>query len=424
MIQKASLEKIRHYANTVAGLKKTVAFMRRCSNGLRQAYRKKKLKKLVEEITPLSLERIRRGALEFAANLRHSSSGQQQYVYKSGAPKPILYASIYALLIRHLLGELRNMSTTQKDNWASYINSYQGADGMYRDPVIANTIAESEDWWGWRHLTLHALMALSALGSKPRYYLEFVSLIDTASKARNWLSSLDWGARTSFTSNTVQNFCAAMQYARDFQGADHLEAPVKEILAGLRERCCPATGLWGNGIDDPRAALSEGVQAGYHFWLLFWYDRMDVPFPEKAFDSILRLQNRLGGFGLTHVNTSACQDIDGLDPLVRLAFSLKKEEQIHATVRRSLEWIASNFNDDGGAVFQRYASFVYGHELMSSKPNESTLFSTWFRLLSIAIGCQLVKTVDPTFAGIHWDFVEAPGLQFDPLRHLGKKEEK
>ena len=46
--------------------------------------------------------------------------------------------------------------------------------------------------------------------------------------------------------------------------------------------------------------------------------------------------------------------------------------------------LAANQNDDGGYVFRRNEAMYYGHEQMNSGKNESAMFPTWFRTLTIA----------------------------------------
>ena len=45
---------------------------------------------------------------------------------------------------------------------------------------------------------------------------------------------------------------------------------------------------------------------------------------------------------------------------------------------------------DGGFVFRRFEGFKYGHELMETVPEESSLFATWFRMLSVAYIAQVL----------------------------------
>ena len=378
-----------------------------------------KFRVLHRQLPLLSAETInglRTKALRYLEHLRIDGGGYGRYRYSDGTGPPLLYASVFAVLLRHLLGDVDQLTSKERDEWVDHIRSYQCEDGLFRDPLVMNEIAETEDWWGWRHLTFHTLMALHALESQPKYRLSFLEGVDTPSKVRRWLDTLDWNSRVSFTSSTVQNYGAALQYARDFMGETWLKDAVKELIAGVAERCRPNTGLWGNGFKTGRVALSEGVLAGYHFWLLFWYDGEEIPFAERAFESILKLQNRMGGFSLTQLYTTACQDIDALDPVVRLALRHPElKAKAYEPVCRAVRWILYNFNQDGGATFQRNAGFIYGHEFMCSGPNQSTIFATWFRLLSIGVGCKFLQTTDQDFEQIRWQFLDAPGLQFQPL---------
>jgi hypothetical protein len=53
---------------------------------------------------------------------------------------------------------------------------------------------------------------------------------------------------------------------------------------------------------------------------------------------------------------------------------------------------------------------LYGHENMFSGVNESALFPTWFRTLSLA---YLGKVLPESNVGrFHWQFNDCPGYQF------------
>jgi hypothetical protein len=346
-------------------------------------------------------------------SLRIQSSPYGQYRYNQRGTKPLLYASVFAALFRHLVGDLEQLTEEERQQWINYINSYQCEDGLFRDSLIANDIAETEDWWGWRHLTFHALMSLNALGGRPKFFLNFLEIVNTPEKVKQWIHRLDWNERASFTSNTVQNYCVCMQYSRDFLHESSLQDCINELLAGVSEYCNTKTGLWGRGIDNPVVALSEGVQAGYHFWLLYWYDKLPIPYPDKAVQSIINLQNPLGGFDLTRFYSSACQDIDSLHPLIQLGIQYPQfKEQAIVTVRKSLPWILSNFNHDGGACFLKESPFEYGHQLMFSQISESSIFATWFRMLALSYSYEILKDYINWIQVYKFNYLTCPGLQF------------
>jgi hypothetical protein len=74
----------------------------------------------------------------------------------------------------------------------------------------------------------------------------------------------------------------------------------------------------------------------------------------------------LGGFGVP-LNSSACEDIDSIDPLVRLSFMADyHKEDIRNAMERTMVWVLANSNDDGGWVFCRGVPFQYGHNLMTA----------------------------------------------------------
>ena len=67
-------------------------------------------------------------------------------------------------------------------------------------------------------------------------------------------------------------------------------------------------------------------------------------------------------------------------------------------------------NADGGFVFRRGEPLVYGHERMSSGADESAMFPTWFRTLSLAYLAQALP--DSAVGGFDWQFLHCPGHQF------------
>jgi hypothetical protein len=214
------------------------------------------------------------------------------------------------------------------------------------------------------------------------------------------------------------NVGTLLQYARDFQAHPYADDVVRRLLTWLSSHeLDPEHGLWGGlDIHEPRN-LSRLVQAAYHFWPLYFYDHWPIPCPERATDTLLRTQNPRGGFGWGVHNgenpwhSSACEDIDSIDPLARLAAQSEyRREEILVALRRALPWVLSNQNDDGGFVFMRGVGFSYGHDLMTSGPDVSATFPTWFRTLSLAIMGQVLP--DTVVGTIPWRFCECPGMQF------------
>ena len=358
---------------------------------------------------------------QYVDSLRVKDGIYGRYRYTEKGKIPLLYASVFAALFCHIVGDLQSISLDERAQWAEYIRSHQCSDGLFKDAAVSNAIAETEEWWGWRHLTLLCLMALYALGSTPVVSLNYLETYDSPQKIKQWIGRLDWGERASYSSNAVQNVCGSFQFFRDANPGLKTQSLINTILFEVSERCNSNNGLWGRNSNVYRA-LSEGVQAAYHFWLLYWYEGYNIPFPEQAFESLLTLQNKLGGFDLENIFSTACQDIDALYPIVVLS-TQKKEfyEKSSHFIHRGLLWNSLNFNKNGGACFQKYAAFEYGHPLMSNPKGGSSIFATWFRTLLLAycypvFYSSLSSTAKANASDylLKFHFLDCPGYQYSP----------
>lgn len=174
----------------------------------------------------------------------------------------------------------------------------------------------------------------------------------------------------------------------------------------LEKNINPDTGMWGDLPTDSPYHVSQVIQGAYHIYPLFFYDQKDVPFKEKAIDLLLSTQNTLGGFGVT-LNSSACEDIDSIDPLIRFSrITNYRRKDIDLALKRAFPWVLANINNDGGFVFRRNEPFCYGHEEMYSGYNESNMFATWFRTLCLA---YLVKHFE---VSNQFKIQNVPGLEY------------
>ena len=377
---------------------------RSLEGGLRALHRR------IDPLTNLSadsIEEVRSLTLDYLFRMRtQSRGGQTGYRHSTSTKRPILYATIAALLTKHLYG-VRDEAV---DEDLDLLTGAQGDDGLFRDPVIACEAAETEDWWGWRHLTLHALMALGLFERPAPKELGYLEQFRNPDGFRKHLDSRDWGSGAATTSNEVQNLGVMLQYARDHQSWGPA-APLMDVLHDVVDaHQDPNTGLYGDRFDTPQS-LSFGVQAGYHFWLLKFYDGRPIPRAENVIDSLLATQNLLGGYG-TDWHSTACEDIDSIDPLVRMSRQTDyRREDIQVSLRRALPALLQNLNSDGGWVFKRHNALQVVHPEMFSGMNESNMFYTWFRILGLAY-CLIGLDEVPQAMQYDWQFGKAPGHQF------------
>jgi len=363
---------------------------------------------------------LERDVLDFVARQRLPEGGHGRYRYADGCAVPTLYSSCYAAMVRHLLGDLEGLPAADRGAWIAYLNHHQDDDGLYRDPVIFGQGWYAGDplWCGRPHLTCHMITALACLGGVAARPFRWLGPWRDPDALVSWLEARDWGRGVSWTGNEIMNVGTLLQYARDF----HKDAAAGRAVAVLLEwltthHIDPATGVWGDvGGSDP-VWRSHAVQAAYHWWTLFFYDGVSIPHIERAVETVLATQNPGGGFGWGVHNraepfkSSACEDIDSIDPLARMAqLTGYRREDVMTALRRAAEWVLTNQTPDGGFAFIRDLPFEYGHPQLRSEANQGAMFPTWFRLLSLALIAKAVP--GHPLAGRPWHFVRCPGTQF------------
>lgn len=339
--------------------------------------------------------------------------GEPLYRYSNSCRHPTLYASAYACMTLSLLDEMRNFSDDEKKRWVDYFDSFQDeSSGLFHDPVVAGDFFLDTDWWGARHLALHMISAYTGLGARPRHPFRFLAKYYDTDVIDSWLDEIDWNGPDlggGDEDNKIMNIGGLLQYQRDTWGDAEAGHAVEYLKTCLLSKVNQETGMWGVFNPTDRYRRSRMVQFSYHLFPIFFYDgylKFDGP---AIVDTVLKTQNRFGGFGVKF-NSSACEDIDSLDILMRLhdanLCSLATQSDIRAAVKLGLDWVIENQVDDGGFVFRLNEPFSYGHQQTSSLGNQGAMLPTWFRTLSI---CYITRFLD-----MKNDFVvsRCPGYEF------------
>jgi hypothetical protein len=304
-----------------------------------------------------------------------------------------------------MLGELDKLDQATKNRWARYFDTFQSKDdGLFRDPTVSNRLYEQCDWWGARHLIPQILPAYAALGCQPAYKLRY---LEHYKNNFNWLEQIDWSSSFSHENdidNKIMNILCALQFERDFHKDKKAASALIYYKNYLQNKLDNDTALWGKIDFSDRNSFSRSVQFAYHIYLISHYDN-DAINSKKLIDHALRTQNEIGGFGV-EVNSSACEDIDSIEFLCRLAkLHNYRKSEIKLSLNRALIWLLANQNDDGGFVFRLNEPFLYGHPAMSSKKNQSAMFPTWFRTLTIVYISNFLKLSN-------FKLLKCPGYQF------------
>jgi hypothetical protein len=327
-----------------------------------------------------NITELKKRTFDFISSLRvlNKNNFLIGYLHSKSCTKVNLYSLISVVLIKSLFNKKDNFLRQELKK----ILSYQDEDGLFRDEVLNCKEANIGDDWGWRHLTLHALMALDLYGIKSKYPVNFAYNLDVKKLAKK-LNSYDWKKRLPWTSNAVQNLAVFLQYNKKYHKQNNASLLINEIIDFINKKQSKKTGLffdYHNNFQD----LSDDVQSAYHFFLIHFSENKKINFINKIIDNVLRTQNIIGGYGF-YLNSSACEDIDSIDILLRLSLITNyKKKEIKKSFRKFLNSSLVNFNEDGGWVFRRNESLKIIHSQMISRKGESNLFYTWFRLLSFS----------------------------------------
>ena len=246
-----------------------------------------------------SIQNIRDLTLGYIESMRFRDRPYGNYRYAVGMPEPTLYSSTYAAMTRGLYRDLGSLTSTQRTEWVKYLQSHQDDDGLYRDPKIFGEgwYKDDPEWCGRRHLTCHVIVALTCLGAVAEKPLSILKPFYDEAKLEAWLESRNWN-QVDFSGNEVLNIGTLLQYARDFQKEPRAAASVDYLLNWLSSNHLNSqTGLWGSYDVKEPMGLSKAVMGAYHFWLLYYYDHVPVPYAEHTVDFTLRTLNPRGGFG-------------------------------------------------------------------------------------------------------------------------------
>lgn len=301
---------------------------------------------------------------------------------------PVLYGALYAFMLRSMLGRLADRA--EMDAWIDHFDSYQAEDGFFRDPALGGDAFEHiggwGEGWGVRHLTAHMVIPYARAERCPRYPFRFLEALYEPGAMEAWLERFQFRDRLWSQSNYIMNLYSVLQFARDHMNERRARGAVDQIADWLRARQNPETGMWHDGPLTTRAQVNDAIRAAYHYYPLFEYDGVPLPYSERTVDVILPTQNSWGAFEEEGRPAGACEDIDALDPLLRFApRTAYREADVRIAAERALVWILACRNPDGGSSSIPEHGFHYGgHPLTTSQPGESNLFATWFRTLTVA----------------------------------------
>lgn len=325
--------------------------------------------------------------------LRFNQFGEKyNYKFANSRKSAELYSTVYAVMTLGLFDEIKNLTDKEKVDWSNYILSFQKENGLFIDDYLSSQLSHKIHYWGWFHLLPHLIIALDYLDVKPKYDFRFLYEMFENQSVEDWLESRDWRGDYLAVSNEIMNIAVLLQYSRDaFQnemGKDY----TSRILFWLKiHKIDKKTGLWGTKTSRSSLDISKAIKSAYHYIPMFAYDNdLEELNIENIIKYTLQTQNSYGTFGPCYL-TDGCEDIDSLYLLTQLPIPVKYRKEVEDSVKIFFNKVFTNMNDDGGFVFRRMTPFQYADSKLQSNKDESNMFGTWFRTLSIAYACQYLN---------------------------------
>jgi prenyltransferase beta subunit len=322
----------------------------------------------------------------------NKTSKTYQYKFANSSTESELYSSVYAVMTLGLFDEVKNLNIKDKDSWSNYILSFQKENGLFIDDYLESPLSNKIHYWGWFHLLPHLIIALDYLDIKPKYDFKFLYDIFEQDTVEEWLDSRDWKENYLAVSNEIMNITVLLQYSRDTFNNELGKEYADRILLWLKtNQIDKKTGLWGNKTSRSSLDISKAVKTAYHFIPMFVFDDdLEGINIDNIIKYTLQTQNSFGTYGPCCL-TDGCEDIDSLYLLTQLPITNEFKSDVESSVKIFFDKVFTNMNDDGGFVFQRLRPFQYADSKLKSNIDESNMFGTWFRTLSIAYACQYLN---------------------------------
>lgn len=325
--------------------------------------------------------------------------------FSQSAQNTDMYSYVYYIMTAGLIGyDISSNVGEMRDLLADY----QREDGLCYDDHLLSYRFINGDGWGARHFMLHYFIALERLKMPLKHRLRYLDVYKEMD-IEKLLDTLDWHDPWK-SSNFVMNISIALMYERMCTGDEKTKVAIRKIQKWLIDNIREDSGMWGCGDINIREVRYLMIRGAYHLLPILMYDNIDIPYRKKAIDIILNAQNKAGGFD-SLINSSACDDIDAIEPLIRLSLMERgyRENDIRRCLCKAIRWVMRNQLSDGGSVFCLESPFCYGDSCMKSGKNESNWFGTWFRLLSV---CYMY---DYLFSN-NRDYVDIPGMEYPLFR--------
>jgi len=306
-------------------------------------------------------------AIAFVDSLRLPFEPFGQWRLAPSNPAPSRFASCFAYFTLQEFGALNRYTPKQHTEWVDYIKSWQREDDGLFHELEENSKTHDAEYIALQ-LTSFALEILRAEGTEPNYPMFWLNTISfpTWLYQRNFSDPWKEGNRILFVGELLL----------------HEKRPntLNRLFSWLDETINPETGFWGTAENYP------AMLGAYHQYILYKKLNRRPPYIHTAVTNTLELQYPDGlfrryGYG------GACEDMDAIEILKqgRPFVDRPTQERIQKVFNTVHARLTRIQREDGGFAYNPYTTLTYsGIPLLACARGESDLFSTWFRIKTMA----------------------------------------
>lgn len=325
-----------------------------------------------------------------------------------------IFSSIFALYIFDLFGEVGRFSEDRRLGWINYIQKHQNKYNGCFEPGFEITSRKERNIL---QLTTFCLSALKILGAKPLHDLPYKSELLEPDFVDKYLLKHKClvGARGSGNMAMFLGIFITEHY-EDTKNELYLKA--LERWFNLHDNNTNDNGFWGDRLE---ALYYNGVQNGFHQYVIYYYWDREIKKKSRIEKVIAQLQDAKGHFA-PFLGGAACEDYDAIHLLLAMNPVINETpESLKKILKKSYNALLKDLNDDGGFcqtklspnkfslnqivfVYSNFNSKLFKIKLRktmgyifrnrneivvnwfdkSRKINESNLWDTWFKVLAIA----------------------------------------
>lgn len=298
-----------------------------------------------------------------------------------------IFASCFALFIFDLFSQTDGFSAEEKNEWVSYIQSYQNKKTGYFEPE-QNYHTDKER--SYHQLTCFCLSALGILNSEPKHPLIFLNRWKTPEEIKKYLYEKNCHKGEGGSGNKAMFLGIFLIYEYERTGNKELLDKINKWFEFHDQHLNKSTGFWGNGIGNK---YHDGMQNSFHQFVIYTYVR-DKKYPQSniALNRILSLQDKDGFFAKTP-GGSGCFEYDAIDYIVNIGLKNKKIDNTIKNVLAKTQKAILALQIDGSFPMMKRTESTWAM-VIRNIPSVFKFFDplSWYQNMKYLIRMQLNKT--------------------------------